>query len=363
MTPDSITVDIADKIEKKTYEFLEETCLASIESAGVRGRLLIPDLPPQRPTINLMFMTPFGMGKSTIARDIPSDLIFICDDVTYPGLVGTITQEGQLLPGAVFNAGGKVLAVDEAQRLGPETIEGLKGLVENGHTTRTMGYLIERPPIYKNTRYLTLKPLKTRNGFTLSWRGSLWLMGEHAPPHFKGGWASRFICIELKTEIDDIRRIVKGKGMFDLSRAKGTTWGKGGRKEEDFNMPIPQYHHAICDPYMEMIESHGYFQRIRHQDYGLINRTLMNVVRLAAHYMRVGKSEDNAAARSLKYAEMLLYGAMRGQFTVNTIKVLDSVLVGFDTIAALVEKTGLCEKTIRTIIKDLNGSGMVNIDA
>ena len=357
--PDSSIVDIAATIEKEEHRFLEEIFLASIESAGVRGRLLLPGLPSQRPSLNAMLMAAYSSGKSTIMQGISEKLINICDDATFPGVVGTITRDGQLLKGAAAMSGGKVLAIDEAQRLSMETVEALKGLVENGRTLRALGYGIEGQLRTYRSKHFSMKPLPTRNGFVVNWQGAMWLMGEYVPPHFRGGWLSRFINLSFSTEKEDIYRLTKGHGMLDLSCAKGTTWGQGCRKEEEFDMPIPNYHESVCDPFMRLIEDHRYFERINNQNYGLIPRMLFNIVRLQAHYMRTGKTADNAATRALKYSDAFMYGAMRGLFTMNQLKAFDSVLNGADTINDLIKTTGLHELTVRRIVNDLVNLGIV----
>ncbi len=103
-----------------------------------------------RGNINAMLIMPFGTGKtSSLHKNLDSaslkKYVRTAYDITFPGLVGTITKDGEIVKGEAMSCGGKLLLIDECNMLSQQAKNAMLSLLEYPHLySRNLGYNIKK---------------------------------------------------------------------------------------------------------------------------------------------------------------------------------------------------------------------------
>ena len=92
-----------------------------------------------RPQMNVLIVSPFGSGKTTMLQDIEHlGLGIQIRDYTKAGLLFTISH-GRLIKGSVFKGARKCILIDEFSRISPHLRDLLLDLLEEQTSQRSLG--------------------------------------------------------------------------------------------------------------------------------------------------------------------------------------------------------------------------------
>lgn len=95
----------------------------------------------ERANLNVMIALPLGGGKTTNLLKIANG--FYLNDLTFPGVIGTINREGELIEGGVISSAGKVLILDEFNAVPKDVKEALNQILEQKWYGRNLAYKLK----------------------------------------------------------------------------------------------------------------------------------------------------------------------------------------------------------------------------
>lgn len=170
-----------------------------------------------RANIHAMLILPFGAGKTSSLVEIPN--AFYCYDVSFPGLIGTINKDGEVVESAIMKAGGKVLVIDEFQLLSREVKNALNSILEYPHIySRTLGYKI-RSSVSRRGKYFYIKAKQNTNKFEVYSKFSCIASGMFVSKRtpVDKAFFSRFIPIRFTPSIDYYEKMSKGEKMLKIN--------------------------------------------------------------------------------------------------------------------------------------------------
>ena len=130
-----------DEVDKLNYVQFVLQASASSQKYGMIHEKERRGYKPIRANINSMLVMPFGSGKSTMISGVEGATYN--NGVTFAGLIGTINKQGEVLKGSAFDAGGKLLVLDEFQAMHQSVKDAMNSLLEfPNRYNRVLGYII-----------------------------------------------------------------------------------------------------------------------------------------------------------------------------------------------------------------------------
>lgn len=264
-----------------------------------------PDNYIMRPQMHILFVAPFGSGKSSIMKKIgkrfPDDMFFI-DDFTKPSLEGSIDKATKdYVPSFLVNCGGKVMVVDEWNNVDSFGQNALLSVLENQRVLRSIGFKVNHP--YKlSNEYMDFEVkenvIKARINFSCIACAMEYPIYEN---HQKAkALMSRFspYFVELDNEL--IKLIVSGQFEINVS---------------DFSCKVDNV--VITKKcYLSFLEKYWEYLDVNHlipsnpNDKGFCTRTSSDITRLGIfNYLRKNnpKSRDVIIGNVKYFSEMLKY--------------------------------------------------------
>jgi hypothetical protein len=201
--------------QKKLYEILVECCIESadkppitlIETDGKKFEL--------RSQLNLITLSNFGSGKSTIMKSIPHSISLT--KYTLSGMLGSITKNGDFMIGKAILGANKTIILDEANFVNSEAINSLKTLLEDGYYDRTLGYPIKTKlkNIRKKDYRIEFDNREKQNSFKVIMNTSCMSFAEYrSNKKMDDAFFSRFFPIRYRCSREDNYALLKGKTPF-----------------------------------------------------------------------------------------------------------------------------------------------------
>lgn len=304
-----------------------------------------------RGNLNALMIAPFGTGKTSQICSINNVKIETARSVSMPGLIGTITRDGQYLIGSCFNAGGKLLLIDECQSLPHLVKDAMNQLLEPPHEFRRDIGFKSVMPVHKKTRYAWVRGeenwFKIRSKFSCIASG----MRINLENDVDKAWYSRFIPMRLKVDLDYIEKLVGGETIFEVNALDFA----GDFEFKDY-MKFRTY-------YFKKFRESRWMKifNLKQDDYGFIARNTQDLARLAAFSAALdGTNEielDHAIKMTDKWFHQILYNILIGPLSDNeykTIGLVDSM--SQDEIAAIL---GISQGEVSKIIDFLKAKGII----
>jgi len=122
--------------------FIEDIIKYSVISSRA-GKVIAEDGYSTRLQLNVLIVSPFGSGKSTLFYYLEkAELGYVLNDYSLAGLVGTIKPNGLIIHGFVTKCAGSVMMIDEFQKFEKPSRDALLNIMESHKFTRTLGYLV-----------------------------------------------------------------------------------------------------------------------------------------------------------------------------------------------------------------------------
>ncbi|MEM4483767.1 MAG: hypothetical protein QXS19_07610, partial [Candidatus Methanomethylicia archaeon] len=122
--------------------FIEDIIKYSVISSRA-GRIITEDGYSTRLQLNVLIVSPFGSGKSTLFYYLEkAELGYVLNDYSLAGLIGTIKPNGLVIHGFVTKCAGSVMMIDEFQKFDKSSRDALLNIMESHKFTRTLGYIV-----------------------------------------------------------------------------------------------------------------------------------------------------------------------------------------------------------------------------
>jgi len=185
-----------------------------------------------RAQVHIIMTMPPGAGKTSGMMDDMRNVV-PGGDMSGPGLLGTINgKSGDFVPGACTLAAGKVLWLDEYQRMHSKVREKLLSLIETSHTERSLGFNLT-DSIHRKTKYGYVQGKKGTGHIEICSRFSCMLTGTIKPQvrqenymmQGAGGekawmdaimFLQRFVHVNMALDEADFYKVISGERMFNV---------------------------------------------------------------------------------------------------------------------------------------------------
>jgi hypothetical protein len=168
-----------------------------------------------RANINALLVSVFGTGKTS--SFIKMEGAVAANDISFPGMIGTITKDGEFNPGLVVKAAGKLLIIDEFQKMDDTTKNAMNSILEYPHTySRNLGFAAKRP-FNLNRKGCVVK---VKEGWIQAYSkfscisGGMYLNRDN---QVQQAWASRFIPIVFKPSMAYFERMTAGEQQIRIN--------------------------------------------------------------------------------------------------------------------------------------------------
>ena len=175
-----------------------------------------------RPQIHVILRAPTGEIKSTILRLIGNSIgIGVEDEITSPGLVGTITKQMMFVPGAAWQCRNSLLLLDEFKfrRKSDDWIVFLKLLEDQVYSKKIAMFSASLEEVFDDL-YLKVKDgrirMKTRFAAVVA---TMKRFEFYRGDNFQA-FMTRCIPYEYAFSIDDLEYILSGKKFVKVSPPK-----------------------------------------------------------------------------------------------------------------------------------------------
>lgn len=291
------------------------------------GYVITEDNFQTRLQINVLIVSPFGTGKSTLFNKLEKQgLGYVLNDYSLAGLIGTIKANGLLLPGFIKKCAGSTLMIDEFQKFDKTARDAILNIMEHHKYTRTLGFLLAST-IQENTDYC--KIYAEKNFFTIEAKLS-YLIGSM---YFKVrsiddlALLSRCFPITLLTDEDQGFQLYLGKSVFNIPEKL--------IEQRDYiankNVHIKDSHRQYLVNITKNI-----FTKYRIEQ-GFITRALWDLTRIAGlNCLLEDREEINTddIDLALNYIPLQIVGYSRSQLTPTQLRILDIIYSNKDGITA-----------------------------
>jgi hypothetical protein len=168
-----------------------------------------------RANINALLVSPFGTGKTT--NLIKMDEAVAANDISFPGMIGTINEDGDFVPGLAIQAAGKVLVIDEFQKMDNMVKNAMNSLLEYPHTySRNLGYAVRKPFNLKRKNCR----VSVKNGWISVYSkfscisGGMYLNRKSQPQQ---AWASRSIPVIFRPSMAFFEKLTAGEQQIRIN--------------------------------------------------------------------------------------------------------------------------------------------------
>lgn len=272
-----------------------------------------------RPQIHTLIISPFGSGKSSIFRDLEKrvEAGYRLTEYTLPGLIGTIKPSGLVTKGFALKCAGKVLIIDEFQKLQIQAKDALLSILEEQFYRRNLGFEVN-PPYRDKGEYHEVNC--EGNMFDVSVRlsaviGTMYYRRDRIEDL---ALLSRCYPIAITFTSDDALKLYLGEYNIDFT----------GVKEN-----IDKYKHAevllhekerqrIAERYKTLIKDYDVLA-------GFVTRSMWDITRIAAILSIADGSYEitsEAVEDAMKYAPYELSGYARAQLNQTEMRVYSYIL-------------------------------------
>ena len=300
--------------------------------------------------VNVMLNMPSGAGKSTYISEVEDRDFVKLIDFSMPALIGSIDEKGEIVPGYLIKAAGKVLWIDESHRIRPSAQAALLSVLERQWASRILGRSVRRKT---TVRRKFVKASTIDNEIRIDYVRLSVLMSGLFSPHKKkkatlddNALASRFLHLTLKTTFDDLDDISLGKRFFSIN------------KTEYVDTPVFDDFPKFVSCYREVInnlpKNMNDFLRGSNEFY---QREKLQISRLLGWASR-GNSVVDDWEKYIPYIPFFIYSTVASTLTHSEFEVynhMDSDASQKD-IASLL---GVTEVHVSNTIKKLRGVGLV----
>jgi hypothetical protein len=168
-----------------------------------------------RANINALLVSPFGTGKTTSL--VKMEGAVAANDITFPGMIGTINSEGEFVPGLAIQAAGKVLVIDEFQKMDNMVKNAMNSLMEYPHTySRNLGYSVRKPFKLKRRNC----SVNVRNGWISVYSKFSCIAGGmylNRKSQVQQAWASRSLPIIFKPSMAFFEKLAAGEQQIRIN--------------------------------------------------------------------------------------------------------------------------------------------------
>lgn len=170
--------------------------------------------------LNVMFLSPSGTMKSSRLMSIGRKYMERVIDYSLPGMIGSINEQGDVVPGYIMKAAGKTLGIDEFHGLTAGSRKALLSLLEGQWAERALGRVAHRP-LKKSGKYLrySIKDNVIRIDHA---RLSVLMSGIFAP-HKRAkatiddrAFSSRLMPLSFTSDTGEMDDMLLGKKFFDI---------------------------------------------------------------------------------------------------------------------------------------------------
>lgn len=318
-----------------------------------------------RQQIHALIIKPFGTGKSTVLKSFQPDSYHELAMPTMPGLIGSITKTGDRVDGAICQAAGKTLVIDEYQQLSENTRECMLKLLEDQ-------YMPERPIGYKaadqtktiNRKHISITYNKSsvqinRINFSCLCLGTRNRHGDTNQP-----WMSRFICMPIIVTDKDAHDLLLGRSSYNV-------------KYQPLERPI------IMENYSEFVNEVWEYKNtktpllnmsLNQNEIGYGPRAVTDLVRLACYEEAVRfhneTSEPLAGThrlelkpeprRYLPTLDLIMHGYKSAELTEQQYCIYNMLTSGlFNTQQEIADRLGVAQSEIARTFKKLKESGYI----
>jgi len=258
--------------EVDTLQFILE-CSASSARFGTINEYENEQVFTTRANIHAMLILPFGSGKTSSFIQI-KDAVKVYD-ITFPGVIGSVNQNGEFIESSIIKAGGKVLVIDEFQRLNEGVKNALNSILEYPHTySRTLGYKI-RGSVRKRGKFYRIKAKQNTNQFDVYSKFSCIAGGMYASQKttISKAWFSRFIPIRFSPSIEYFEKLSRGEKSIRINPEY---------KELSFEFPDYLKFNQIYWKTIKRSPFMRYFTKTNRNESGYLIRLFQDLVRIGA---------------------------------------------------------------------------------
>jgi len=163
-----------------------------------------------RANINACLVMPFGSGKSTNLIQIKPEHCVKSNDMTFAGMIGTISKDGDFNEGSIIKAAGKLLVVDEFQSLDDTAKNAMNSLLEYPHTySRNLGFQVKHP-IRQKGKYFSLRVEKGCIDLYCKFSCITGGMYINKKNDVQKAWFSRFVPVVYNPTLDWYKKMTAG---------------------------------------------------------------------------------------------------------------------------------------------------------
>jgi len=301
-----------------------------------------------RGNIHAMIVAPFGSGKTSSFLDIENAVYAF--DITFPGLIGTISPDGEVIESSLMKAGGKVLIIDEFQMLGIDVKNAMNSLLEYPHFySRNLGYKIKTPVKHRGKYYsIEAKGNELRvfakfsciaGGTFVSRRNSV-----------AKAWFSRFIPIRFIPSLDYYEKLSRGEKIIRI---------KPKIVEADFRFPTYLDFHKAYWETLKKLDAYKYFER-NPEEAGYTVRLLQDIARLSCF---IASLEDRVTVKkedyelALRFLPSILSSYIYSNLNENDMFILNNMHIMKQS--EIAEKLGVSTSYISQRVERLKSLGVI----
>jgi DNA-binding CsgD family transcriptional regulator len=272
-----------------------------------------------RPQLHTLIISPFGSGKSSIFRDLEkkAQVGYRLTEYTLPGIIGTIRPSGLVTKGFVLRCAGRVLIIDEFQKLDATAKDALLNILEEQFYRRNLGFEVN-PPYKDKTDFYEVAC--EGNSFEISVRfssiiGTMYYKRDRIEDL---ALLSRCFPVALSFTTDDALKLYLGEYQIDFSEVKKN---------------IDDYMHAevLLKEKQRKEIAEGYKTLVKDYDVlaGFVTRSMWDISRIAAILSIADGSYEvtsESVMRALKFAPYELSGYARAQLNQTEMRVYSFIL-------------------------------------
>lgn len=351
------TVDFNEIVSSGYEQFIINACTSSTRFGHITLQERTTTF-KTRGHINCILIKPFGTGKTTIVYDIEGPEVEDANTITMPGIIGSITKQGQFLEGSAYRARGKLLRLDEAQSLTQDVKEAMCSILEYPHKyKRALGYKMYMPVRegdMPEDNKLTFGWIRgSENNFQIMSRfsciASTILLNRKTP--IDKAFASRFIPIKIIVSTDDIWGMLSGEKKYNV---------KPIEFEESFYFPKYMKFLEYAKVHFDNSRWKALFRQ-KPEEVGYISRIFIDIVRLGAYLGAIqGNTEvqlDDCMHVLEKYGDIIYFNTMIGGLDDTDYNILR--LSRGRTQQQLADIIGIDQSTIKRKIDSLLARGVL----
>lgn len=300
-----------------------EACISSAKAKPMKlhERGKIKEI---RGQLHVMLLMPFGGGKGTMIKEqIPDKLKFELKNYRLPGIVGTVTRDGELVYGAAVLSAGKCLVVDEAHEISRNGRQAMNSLLEGESFPRSLGFNLRRDVKDTRKRYYSIKGKQGTGYFNVKSQFSCLLAGifAHRKTLSDEAFLSRFMPLNMGVSIDEAFKQLRGKETFSLKPRPFT--------EMPEFVDYLKFVDAYEESYKQLLLMSGNGNRgkkmlFKLHKIGYFKRNLGDFCRLCG-YMNQGNSVVEDWEKYIPYIPLFMHNYFTSTLTLTEFEILDGL--------------------------------------